>query len=66
MSIESNSLDILAEDGRPLFSITLNKDGGIDVHTYMVCKHNDIMLDTGLQLLPKSTNTVTINRKLWE
>lgn len=37
VSIESNSLDILAEDGRPLFSITLNKDGGIDVHTYMVC-----------------------------
>ena len=58
----SGSLDIISEDGRTLFVITLNKDGSIRVSAGHVCKHLGILLDDGLQIKPLAGNVVTISR----
>ena len=61
-TMPSNSLDIIADDGRTLFGITLNKDGTIRLDTGHVCKHQGILLDDQIQLRPIASNAVLVLR----
>ena len=62
VSIESNSLDILAEDGRPLFTINELVDGSIEISTSTVCKYKGKLLDSKLVVIPKSSNCIVAAR----
>lgn len=62
IEMPSNGLEIVADDGRTLFRINLNKDGSIDVDTGMLCKHSGKLLDTGMTIRPRATNIVKIER----
>lgn len=59
----SGSCDIIADDGRTLFSFKLEDDGGVYVSAGGCCKHNDAVLDDGpLHILPRASNSIIIQR----
>ena len=64
--MEDDTVEIVAEDERPLYTIQLKKDGSIEVSAIMVCKHNDEMLDTKITIEPKSSNSINIKRSLYK
>jgi hypothetical protein len=57
----SGSLDIIADDGRTLFSIRL-KDGALEINSGGVCQHDGIVLSEALLIAPRYANNVTISR----
>lgn len=59
---EAGSFDILAEDGRPLFTLSCNNSGMLEVSTSMIVKQGDVMLDTSIIITPKDRNTIEIKR----
>jgi len=61
--IPSGSIDILADDGRQLFSINELQGGSLEINTSMVCKHKDKLLDTRITIEPKATNCLILSRK---
>ena len=61
-TMPSGSLDIIADDGRCLFGITLNKDGTLRVDAGQVCKHHGIFLDDSLQIAPIACNVIHLVR----
>lgn len=60
--ILSGCLDILSDDGRPLFTINELVDGSIEISTSTVCKYKGKLLDTKLVIIPKSANCVVATR----
>ena len=56
-----NGLEIIADDGRTLFSITLIADG-IEVSSGAFSKHGGKMLDQTLTIVPKSRSLIQIKR----
>jgi hypothetical protein len=58
----SNSLDIIADDGRRLFGISLNKDGSIRVDFGHVCKHGGAVLGDFGCIIPIASNCFTVKR----
>jgi len=58
----SGSLDIIADDGRTLFGISLEKDGSIRVDSGSHCKHGGIGFEDTIQIIPRATNVVTVSR----
>lgn len=63
IEIEHDSLCIMADDGRELFTISLEKDGSIEVCAASVVKHNDTILDNLLSINPRASNTITVFRR---
>jgi hypothetical protein len=57
----SGTLDIIADDGRTLFSLRL-KDGALEVSAGGVCKHDGQLLNEALTIAPRYSNLVTISR----
>ncbi len=43
--IELNGIEIIADDGRELFSIEMDKSGWVDIHCSGFCKHNGKVYD---------------------
>lgn len=60
----SGGIEILAEDGRTLFTISFRegKPGQISVSAEMACKHDDQGLDTGLNIKPIAANVISMFR----
>lgn len=58
----SGGIEILASDGRSLFSVRLLDDGSIDVSGGDVCKHKGTLLDDRLLISPKASNRVTLTK----
>lgn len=58
----SGSLEIVAQDGRTLFSISIDSEGAIIIWGGSVCKHHERILDDKLILFPVSSNKVCIAR----
>ena len=57
------AIDIMADDGRPLFTIKQLECGGIEVATPgSVARHAGVMLDSGLSVIPRASNVVVIKR----
>lgn len=62
--ISSDVLDIIADDGRELFSIALGKDGSIRIDAPGCCKHNGVILDSaGLSIMPIASNCFHVKRR---
>lgn len=65
VEMPSGALDVVADDGRTLFSLHLN-GGVLEVSTGGLCKHGGEVLDSKIALKPKSTNEVAITRDTWK
>jgi len=59
----SGEIEIMADDGRSLFSIRQEADGSIEVRTGSVCKQGGVILDTGILIRPHVSNSVQIFRE---
>lgn len=59
----SGCLDILAQDGNTLFSITLCENGVIRVDGGNTCKHEGRILEDRPVIYPIAANVVEIGRK---
>lgn len=62
VNIDHESLDIVASDGRDLFTIKLNENGGIEITASSIVRHSGEIFDTALSVRPKFSNTVLIER----
>ena len=62
-TMPSGSIDIIADDGRTLFSVRL-KDGRLEVSAGGVCKHGGVLLDEGLLIAPRYANQVVVSRAI--
>lgn len=65
IKMPSGGIDIVADDGRPLFSISidgneLHVDGG------MVCKHEEVILDNRFIIKPVAANCVKVIKVPYE
>ncbi len=63
--IPHNSIDILSDDGRPLFTIQLKEGGKLQIDSGMTCKHEDVVLDTGISITPVACNVIEVARKVY-
>lgn len=61
-----NNIDIIADDGRDLYSIVGSKSGIIDIDANITAKHDGEMLDTALLVSPVSRNRIQIERKKYK
>lgn len=61
-TMPSGSLDIISDDGRRLFGISLEKDGSIRVDAGHGCKHGGSVYDDILTVKPVAANVVLIQR----
>jgi hypothetical protein len=57
-----NGIEILADDGRTLFSVMLMDGGKIEVRTAGVCKQEGRLLEDRLLISPRYPNSVIISR----
>ena len=64
--ILSGCLDILSDDGRPLFTINELVDGSIEISTSTVCKYRGKLLDSKLVIVPKSSNCIVTARMAYD
>lgn len=63
LTMPSGSVDIIADDGRTLFSVRL-KDGHLEISAGGVCKHQGDLLDEKLLIAPRYTNQVFVSRSI--
>jgi len=56
-----NGIEILAEDGRTLFTLTLTDDG-LEVSAGITCKHGGLVRTSALVMHPKASNCILIDR----
>ncbi len=56
----SGGLEIIASDGKTLFSINLNQDGSIRVDAGSYCRHNGAILEDRFRIAPVAANVVAI------
>jgi hypothetical protein len=64
----SGGLEIIADDGRQLFSITLQNDGAIEISSGGgFCKHAGVMTESSpLIITARASNCIRIRRPVWE
>jgi hypothetical protein len=58
----SDGLEIIADDGRTLFSVWLANDGVLRVKPGHHCKHNGKFLDDTFKIKPIATNLIELHR----
>lgn len=58
----SGSIDIIAEGGKTLMRVSLQKDGSVRVSAGHVCKRGDVVLDDKLLIHPLACNVIEITR----
>jgi hypothetical protein len=64
--VGSDSIDIIAEDGRPLFTIRLTEDGGLRIDSGMICRHKGVGYDDSLVITPVSSNVIQLNKPVYK
>lgn len=62
-SVQGDCIEIMAEDGRELFSVELKEDGSIYVRASSFCKFNGEVLDTSLIVKPVASNLISVKRE---
>lgn len=62
----SGGLEIIADDGRTLFAIVLNKDGSLHISANDVCKHGGELLDNRPLIRLKASNCFEVLRPKYE
>ena len=60
--IPSNGLEIIADDGRTLFGVSLAKDGSLRVTAGHHCRHAGKVFDDTFKIKPISTNLIELHR----
>ena len=60
--LPSGGLDVIADDGRPLFHVSLS-GSGIEISANGFCKHKNLVLGTRLSVKPGASNAVYIERE---
>ena len=58
----SNGLEIIADDGQPLFVVWLAKDGGLRVKPGHHCRHDGKVFDDTFKIKPIATNLIELHR----
>ena len=66
LDIEIGSVDIVADDGRTLFTIDVNCDGSIEVHASSTVKHNGVLLDTKIDVSAQGCNWFRLTRQVYK
>jgi hypothetical protein len=61
----SGSVEIIADDGRTLLCITMQKDGSLRIHAGHVCKHGGKLLDDRMDIRPIASNVIEIARPIY-
>ena len=61
--IPSNELEIIADDGRTLFSVSLANDGVLRVKAGHICQHYGKFLDDTFKIKPIATNLIELHRE---
>jgi len=61
--IPSNGLEIIADDGRTLFSVSLANDGVLRVKAGHICQHYGKFLDDTFKIKPIATNLIELHRE---
>jgi len=56
----SEGLQIISDDGRTMFSITLQGDGSLDISGGNYCKFNGQILTELLMVRPKASNSIEV------
>lgn len=64
--IEVHEIDIIADDGRTLFTISCNQGGQLEISTNMCVKHNDLMFDSAISITPIASNRINVMRKVYK
>jgi len=62
----SSGIDIVADDGRTLFSIRMVDKRTIEVTAGLVCKQDNALIDDVFQIRPVSVNRIQIRRDLYK
>lgn len=62
MEALSGCIDILSDDGKPLFTINELVDGSLEISTSTICRYRGKLLDSKLIVIPKSSNCVVAAR----
>lgn len=62
----SKGVDIIADDGRTLFTVCLRDGGKIEVYASGFCKHDETMFDDQIAISPRASNMVVIQRKQYK
>jgi hypothetical protein len=65
-AIDVREIDIIADDGRVLFTIYEKSDGGLEISSGGCVKHNDVMLDSEIEISLKAANVFTVKRKVYK
>jgi len=58
----SESLDIIAEDGKTLFTVRLQSDGSIRIRAGHFCRHGGKVLNDVILISPQACNAAIISR----
>ncbi len=58
----SGGLEIIADDGRALFSVSLAKDGVLRVKPGYHCRHDGKVFDDTFKIKPIATNLIELHR----
>jgi hypothetical protein len=58
-----SGIEIMGDDGRSLFSVSLADDGSIEIRANGFMKHNGVMLSECLTIAPRMASTVSISRQ---
>jgi len=62
-NMPSGGLDIIADDGRSLFSLRLAKDGTLEVYGGVYCKHAGLTLDGVISVIPRAANLIYVRKE---
>ena len=62
VEMPSGTVEIVADDGRELFSISLT-ERGIEVSVNGCIKHGDELLDSNFKIKPRASNLIEITRE---
>ena len=62
--VDVDELQIVAEDGRSLYYISMNKNGELEISTGMSAKHLGTVRDVNLVVLPKASNHIVLDRPI--
>lgn len=61
--IDVREIDIIADDGRVLFTIFGYSDGGLEISSGGCVKQKNIILDSTIEISPKAADIITVSRK---
>lgn len=60
--LDTNSIDIVSDDNRPLFTIRLNCHNEIEISVGIHCKNAEVLLDDTFQIRPISLGRIALIR----